>query len=52
MFINRDWKRSEEDDFRLNVLPRLDSGSEAVPEYSPAEYYPFIIGWGIQPRGE
>jgi hypothetical protein len=59
MFINRDWTRTEEDDFKLNVQPRLDSSSEAIPRYAaldPAQYPAGtpdpIIGWDIQPRGE
>jgi hypothetical protein len=56
MFINRDHSRTEKDDFNLNVLPRLDSGTEAVPITSDlpfqAECDPTLIGWTIQPRGE
>jgi hypothetical protein len=61
MFINRDWQRSEEDDFKLNVLPRLDSGTEAVPclciidknvRSESGQPILSITGWHIQPRGE
>jgi hypothetical protein len=55
MFINRDWTRTEEDDFKLNVLPRLNASTEAVPQYTRdyEHHEPWlIIGWNLQPRGE
>jgi hypothetical protein len=63
MFINRDWARTEEDDFKLNVLTRIGivsgivSGLEAVPvtggkSNSEVEHFEGIIGWMIQPIRE
>jgi hypothetical protein len=37
MFINRDYRRTEEDDFKLNVLSRMGLDSEAVPVYGPLD---------------
>jgi hypothetical protein len=47
-FINRDWNRTENDDFCLNVQSSLTSNSEAIPLYYNNE----IIGWKIQLKYE
>lgn len=58
MFINRDYRRTEEDDFKINVLSRMGLDSEAIPAYQPRllgiKYSdpPSIAGWTIQPKGE
>lgn len=44
MFINRNWERTEEDDFKLNVQPQLCDGYEAVPIYADGK----IVGWKTQ----
>lgn len=49
MFINRDWKLSEGDDLRINIIPRLDKLSEAVPVYFADGS---LAGWKIQCRYE
>ena len=50
-YINRDWARTEHDDYELNILPQLDSLTEAVPVYHVrTDSDP--IGWIIQPRYE
>ena len=43
MFINRDWTRTEEDDFKLNVQPRLDSvvGQFGFPQGKSGGAYDF-----------
>lgn len=48
MFIQRDFKRIEEDDFKLNVLPKLNDTNEAVAQYYDGK----IVGWKIQRRYE
>lgn len=48
MFINRDWNITEEDDFILNIKPRLNSTNEAMPIY----YENKLMGWKIQSRFE
>ncbi len=48
-FINRDWDRTDKDDYILNVAPRLSQYSEAVPQYSTDGK---LLGWKIQTRGE
>jgi hypothetical protein len=59
MFVNRDWTRTEDDDFKLNVLTRIgiDSGLEAVPIFGGAsdsivEHFEGVIGWFVHPIGE
>jgi hypothetical protein len=58
-FINRDFSRPEEDDFKLNVQPHLDRDAtkEAVPKWKlpPGCFISGreeVIGWTIQPRYE
>lgn len=46
MFINRDWSRSEDSDFVLNVSPYLGCNLEAVGLYAEG----IIFGWVIQER--
>ena len=46
MFIQRDWERTEEDDFALNV--RLGKLEEAVPVYHEGK----VVGWKIQQQYE
>ncbi len=49
--IYRDFNRTEDDDFALNV--RLDEYQEAVPLYhTEALMPPTVIGWRIQQRYE
>lgn len=54
--IYRDFNRSEEDDFKLNVSPYLGNTLEAVPLYSltaePVSRQKILIGWKIQLRYE
>lgn len=56
MFINRDYKREPDDDFKLNVQPHLDRDTmkEALPITKPNEGYEKeeIVGWKIQNRYE
>ena len=47
-FINRDWTRTEHDDFRLNIEPSLCIGVEAIPQYVDGK----LVGWVIQPQWE
>lgn len=44
MFIQRDYTRTEHDDFVLNVEPKLRDGKEVVPVYAGGE----LVGWRIQ----
>lgn len=48
MFINRDYNRTEHDDFVLNIQSRLTNENEAYPIYSNGQ----LIGWKIQSRFE
>lgn len=48
MFINRDWNRTEHDDFILNIEPQLRDNKEAVPQFWENK----IVGWIIQYRYE
>lgn len=43
MFVHRNYDRTEHDDFVLNVEPKLDNISEAVPQYFDGN----IVGWKI-----
>lgn len=43
-FINRDWTRSEHDDFELNIATRLSNLSGAIPMNIDG----IIVGWVIQ----
>lgn len=45
MIIYRDYKRSEEDDWTLNVQDKLDEYTESVPIYSE---YGELVAWKIQ----
>ena len=47
LFINRDWNRTESDDFKLNVEKFIgkDNRSVAVPQYSAKGE---LMGWKIQ----
>ncbi len=49
MFINRDWTRTEKDDWKLNVQPRLGETSESVAVYDNEGN---VVGWKIQGRFE
>lgn len=42
-FINRDYTRTEHDDFFLNVVPKLDDNLVAIPVYVQDE----LVGWNI-----
>ena len=44
MIINRNWNRTEHDDFVLNVQPRISDSLEAMPLYVDGK----IVGWKIQ----
>ena len=48
MYINRDWSRSEHDDYTLNIQSRLSENNESVSVY----YDDLIVGWKIQPKFE
>jgi hypothetical protein len=53
MYINRNWKRSESDDFKLNVQDHIKENTEAVPVYATddnGDHY--LCGWRIQLRYE
>lgn len=47
-FVQRDFSRTEHDDFVLNVQPRLSDTTETVPVYDDGK----IVGWNIQHRYE
>lgn len=44
MIINRDWTRTEHDDFLLNVEPRMTETTETVPVYNDGQ----VVGWKMQ----
>jgi len=46
--INRDYNRTEHDDFVLNVQPLLTDTTETVPVYHDGA----VVGWKIQFRYE
>lgn len=48
MFINRDYRRTENDDWILNIQPRLTEFNEAIPVHHQGK----LIGWKIQTRYE
>jgi N-methylhydantoinase B/oxoprolinase/acetone carboxylase alpha subunit len=48
MFVNRDYSRTERDDFLLNVQPHLTDTTETVPVYKDGK----IVGWDIKGRYE
>lgn len=48
-FIQRDYERSEHDDFALNVQHKLDNTHDAIPLYT---YEGDLVGWYIQSRYE
>ena len=52
MFIKRDYSRTEEDDYKLNVEPRLDDNNEAITYWDLSGSIGFykILGWKIAPR--
>jgi hypothetical protein len=54
MFIQRDYNRTEHDDFLLNVSSRLNEFTEAVPQYVTATEGEelIVVGWKIQRRYE
>lgn len=56
MFIARDKTRTEEDDWKLNVQPKLDETSESVPIYDPPPTgwigQLVLTGWKIQSKFE
>ena len=47
MFIKRNFDRTEDDDWILNVQPRLNEFSESVPQYDTSGN---IVGWKIQKK--
>ena len=49
MFVNRDWSRTEHDDYVLNIEPRLCETNESVEVYTDDGK---VIGWKIQTRYE
>lgn len=49
MFISRNFDRTENDDWTLNVQPQLDEFSESVPQYDTSGN---IVGWKVQQRLE
>ncbi len=48
MFVNRDFNRTEHDDWVLNIKPKLSEFSEAVPIQHEGK----LIGWKVQTRYE
>lgn len=52
MFINRDFTRTEHDDWILNIQPKLDSRSESVEMKYMYRGTWILAGWKIQTRGE
>lgn len=46
--VNRDWSRTEHDDYVLNVEPRLSPYSEAAPVIVDGA----VVAWKIQARYE
>jgi hypothetical protein len=48
IFKNRDYSRTENDDWTLNIQPLLRGGKEAVPQYFEGK----LVGWKIQNRYE
>lgn len=51
MFINRNYSRTESDDFKLNVADKIkENGLEAVPVHNPGDGQ--LVGWKIQSRYE
>lgn len=48
MFLQRDYTRTENDDFILNVAPNLRNNKEAVPQY----FDNVLVGWKIQYKYE
>jgi hypothetical protein len=48
MFINRDFSRTEADDWSLNVQPLMDPRDGAQKIYSDGE----CVGWVIKPLFE
>ena len=49
MFYQRDFSRTERDDYILNILPKLNQFNEAVMIYDSLSN---LIGWKIQVRYE
>lgn len=51
MFINRDWNRTEYDDFTIYIEPRLDKDI-AIPKYgnNGGCLEKVIVGWIIKPK--
>jgi len=50
MFINRDYSRTEHDDWILHIQPLLANTKESVEVYHPTDHC--IVGWTIQNRYE
>jgi hypothetical protein len=51
MFINRNWTRTENDDFILNIQDRIqNSNKEALPIYDNETGK--LMGWKIQTKYE
>lgn len=48
-FINRNWDLTEDDDFKLNVEPKLTRITEAVAVYIDGL---ILVGWKLQTHGE
>lgn len=53
-FINRDFKLSEDEDWRKNVQPHLSNYKESMPVYYKDEINKetYVLGWNIQMRYE
>jgi len=49
LFVNRDWTRSEHDDFALNVSRYMGKYDWATPIYN---INGIVIGWKIKPAYE
>lgn len=49
-FFMRDFDRSEDDDFKINVMRQMNERQEAIPLYSPIDKK--LFGWKIQNKHE
>lgn len=53
MVIQRNWDRTEKDDYELNVKPLIGKNEESVPLYKYMEHSSnVIIAWKIQSKYE
>lgn len=52
MFINRDYNRTVEDDWKLNVQPMMNKNATGIDMISIEVYTDdgHLIGWNVKPR--